>query len=774
MSDGISSPDINPEFGILIAMLSQTASPDITETVDNTDPGIAPSAIQGLRVAVVAGKVSHPHRFENSKSGTIAHVLSLFDLIQAETILIEWESATAIERQERMMLWRARGVGYLTIDVLDQIPPDRPELRSYYIYQTLKEYNLDVIVFLDQGGAGYYCAVAKRQGLAFSQCSIAVVGTELQQVDGRFYLPSSALDLTTDFLERSTIEQADTYWPTTPAIAESLRTAGWTLPSDTISRSEILFNLDLAHPCSKSRMSPDPHVVICYVSEQSYADDLIDFLASTSKLLRSFGDEIRQIGTPHIVICGLPVLPFERVALAAFAEHMRELSVGWEISDTISWHRLHTFAQTGRVVSVVGGSGSAFVCAQLAQAGAAVLMRDPERMLGLFNFSNNVQTTFALGRCNLVEAIRSMLQKSGDSASVASLNTNDIREAWYAAMQTLVPAHLPEDTSVSTSSAQNDVAAPAIIEIDIVVSVCMPTFNRVAELREAVASLEKQTDKNFELILVDDGSTSDAVLAAQHEIISSVSFPCRRLEQSNSGPSMARNLAATQAAGEYLLFMDDDNVATPNAVETFRHSASSGNADILTCVAGIHPSSEWGLQGSLETSYVKELGSNCRFWGPPVGPNVNVGLLYNCFGDCNSLVRKSSFFSLGGFKSFMYEDLEFFMRATLEGFNVVVIPEVLYLYRFHSASRSRTERLLEACIESVQPALARVHPALHSTILMARSRMLNEVVKDRFRVLEKGMTSPSGFDGSLDSFLWRIGANAQADAIHQFDKRRVR
>ncbi len=753
-------------------MLDQSFPHDTAEANSDGALRAAPDTHRGLRVAVVASSASTMQRFEGSPAGTAAHVVSLFGLIQAETILIEYGRATPQERRERMTLWRARGVGYITINMLDQLPADRPELRSYFLYQTLKEYDFDIIVFLDQGGAGYYCALAKRQGLAFSKCTIAVIGTELHQVDGRFYLPSSALDLTTDFLERSTIEQADAYWPTTPAIADSLRAAGWALPRDTAVRPEILLNLDLVSEARHSRPSSDPHVVICYVSEQPYADDFVDFLRSTSELFQSFGEDVRQLGTPLVLVCGLPVSPLERAALAAFAEQMRDLSVGWELSDTLSWRRLRAFARNGRVLSILGGSGSAFACAQLAQAGSVVLMRDPERMHGLFDFSSRVQTTFALGRCNLVEAMRAMLQGPDDGESVRPRAPDHARAAWSAAVQTLVPTpSAREAATAQTSPGETGLSAPAILKAGVAVSVCMPTFNRVEELREAVTSLENQTDGNFELILVDDGSTADAALAAQAEIVASSSFPCRRLEQANAGPSVARNLAAEHAAGEYLLFMDDDNVATPNAVEIFRRSAAASGADFLTCVAGIHPSSEWGLSGSLETFYVKEVGSDCRFWGPPVGPNASVGLLFNCFGDCNSLVRKTSFLSLGGFKSFMYEDLELFMRAALEGAKVTVIPEILYLYRFHRASRSRTERLLEACIESVQPALARVHPALHSTILMARSRMLSEVVNDRFRVLEAGVVPPSGFDGSLAAFLWQIGANAQADAINQFDRR---
>ena len=228
---------------------------------------------------------------------------------------------------------------------------------------------------------------------------------------------------------------------------------------------------------------------------------------------------------------------------------------------------------------------------------------------------------------------------------------------------------------------------------------------------------------------------------------------------------MARNYAATVANGEYLLFMDDDNVALPDATKIFERAARVSGADFLTCVAGIHPHSEWGLEDSFLVDYAREVTANCRFWGPPIGPSVSLGLFYNCFGDCNALARKSTFLSLGGFKSFMYEDLELFMRAVLEGARFMVIPEILYLYRFHNASRSRTERLLDGCMDTIQSVLDRVPASLHPMVLTCRSQMLANVVRERHFVLSQTLKEADGFNGNLEEFLWSSGDNAQARAI---------
>jgi len=88
------------------------------------------------------------------------------------------------------------------------------------------------------------------------------------------------------------------------------------------------------------------------------------------------------------------------------------------------------------------------------------------------------------------------------------------------------------------------------------VSVIMPTYNQSAYLREAVESLVEQTLQDWELLLVDDGSTDDteAVLGTF-----SGEPRVRIFRQPNSGQVVARNLALRQARGRYVAFLDSDN-----------------------------------------------------------------------------------------------------------------------------------------------------------------------------------------------------------------------
>jgi len=94
------------------------------------------------------------------------------------------------------------------------------------------------------------------------------------------------------------------------------------------------------------------------------------------------------------------------------------------------------------------------------------------------------------------------------------------------------------------------------------VSTVIPVFNRGAMLREAVASVLAQTWRPIEIIIVDDGSTDDtaavaAGLAAAHpEIV-------RVLHQSNAGPGVARQRGLEDSRGEFVQFLDSDDLLLP-------------------------------------------------------------------------------------------------------------------------------------------------------------------------------------------------------------------
>ncbi len=110
-------------------------------------------------------------------------------------------------------------------------------------------------------------------------------------------------------------------------------------------------------------------------------------------------------------------------------------------------------------------------------------------------------------------------------------------------------------------------------------SVIIPTLNRDKRLRLAINSVLAQSFTDFELIIVDDGSVND-VQAVVNE------FNDARIKvvinQQSLGASAARNRGIEEACGEWIVFLDDDDVFYPNRLET----AVQGEMDIPTAIFG--------------------------------------------------------------------------------------------------------------------------------------------------------------------------------------------
>ncbi|PYL17170.1 MAG: family 2 glycosyl transferase, partial [Verrucomicrobia bacterium] len=94
-------------------------------------------------------------------------------------------------------------------------------------------------------------------------------------------------------------------------------------------------------------------------------------------------------------------------------------------------------------------------------------------------------------------------------------------------------------------------------------SVVIPTYNRASYLRATLDSLQAQEFTDYETIVVDDGST-DGTLS----ILSETPW-VRVLRQENKGPGAARNLGASQCSGQYIAFLDSDDVWFPWTLKTF-------------------------------------------------------------------------------------------------------------------------------------------------------------------------------------------------------------
>ena len=110
------------------------------------------------------------------------------------------------------------------------------------------------------------------------------------------------------------------------------------------------------------------------------------------------------------------------------------------------------------------------------------------------------------------------------------------------------------------------------------VSIVIPAFNNEAYIARCLFFLIKQTLKEIEIIIVDDGSTDNTYSIAS--IFADKDARVKLIQQENAGPSKARNEGLKLARGEYIAFVDSDDWVDENFIETLYNSITKNNCDI--------------------------------------------------------------------------------------------------------------------------------------------------------------------------------------------------
>ena len=107
----------------------------------------------------------------------------------------------------------------------------------------------------------------------------------------------------------------------------------------------------------------------------------------------------------------------------------------------------------------------------------------------------------------------------------------------------------------------------------------MPAYNAQNWIKETIYNIQKQTYTNWELIIVNDGSTDDTELLCQK--IAEKDNRIKVLTQSNKGPSAARNFGLSHMTGEYFTIIDCDDLLYSNALEVYLSTAQKYKADMV-------------------------------------------------------------------------------------------------------------------------------------------------------------------------------------------------
>jgi glycosyltransferase involved in cell wall biosynthesis len=127
--------------------------------------------------------------------------------------------------------------------------------------------------------------------------------------------------------------------------------------------------------------------------------------------------------------------------------------------------------------------------------------------------------------------------------------------------------------------------APGSAGVRGMISVVIPTYNRSRLIEETIASVAAQTWPSIEMLVVDDGSTDDTRERLERWRSAHPARPLRILRQHNRGPASARNRGASEAKGEFIYFIDSDDLIAPQALRLLVSGLAS--ADVPFSVAHI-------------------------------------------------------------------------------------------------------------------------------------------------------------------------------------------
>lgn len=200
------------------------------------------------------------------------------------------------------------------------------------------------------------------------------------------------------------------------------------------------------------------------------------------------------------------------------------------------------------------------------------------------------------------------------------------------------------------------------------VSCIVPVYNGERFIGEAIQSILAQTYAHREIIVVDDGSEDGTA-----DVLQSLGGQLRVIRQENQGPSLARNRGMEESHGEFVAFLDADDLWVEDKLEA-QMEILVERPDVDMC------------SGHMKSFWVPELEEEARrFSGHPYHQERPV------LSACTLLARRELFERIGGFDPDLRngEDTDWFIRMMRSGATSAIVPRLLLHRRQHLDNLTR-------------------------------------------------------------------------------------
>lgn len=202
-------------------------------------------------------------------------------------------------------------------------------------------------------------------------------------------------------------------------------------------------------------------------------------------------------------------------------------------------------------------------------------------------------------------------------------------------------------------------------------SIIVPVYNRPEEIYELLDSLAKQVDKDFEVVIVEDGSSkkSDEIIASFTDILEISYF-----YKENSGPGDSRNFGMKHAKGNYFLILDSDCILPRNYFEEVKKSLNNKYVDCFggvdTATTSFSPTQKainYSMTSFLTTGGIRGASEKLGKFHPR---SFNMGL------------SKKAFEATGGYKKiYIGEDIDLSIRLWKAGFETNLLKNVAVFHK---------------------------------------------------------------------------------------------
>ena len=201
------------------------------------------------------------------------------------------------------------------------------------------------------------------------------------------------------------------------------------------------------------------------------------------------------------------------------------------------------------------------------------------------------------------------------------------------------------------------------------ISVIIPFYNGASFLREAIESVLSQEYSNIQIIAVDDGSTDQSV----EQILSINDSRIKIIKQQNAGAAEARNTGVQAASGDYLCFLDADDVWDKNKLK-LQIQALEENEGVNMIFGQVKEFNDASVLKNI--SFIPE-------------EKTFVG-----YSPIALLISKSDFNKVGAFqgKYKVAEFIDWYDRAKQLGLKEIVLPQIVAYRRIHSGNVDRLHR----------------------------------------------------------------------------------